>query len=79
MARLTLFLLACLAIAAGAATAAPPLPPGYHDCGTVSGPTVREPWQTSGGIQLRSMHHYGVGRTDGIGCSSRGVGRTDRA
>jgi hypothetical protein len=69
MARLTLLLSVCLAIAAGVATAAPPLPPGYHDCGKISGPTVREPWRTSGGVKLLSMHHYGIGRTDGTSCS----------
>jgi hypothetical protein len=69
MARLTLFLVVCLAAAAGAATAAPSLPPGYHSCGTISGPSVRQPWRTSGGVKFVSMHHYGVGRVDGTSCS----------
>jgi hypothetical protein len=68
MARLTLLLLLSATVAASAATASK-LPPGYHDCGTISGPTVREPWQTSGGIKTLSMHHYSIGRADGTSCS----------
>jgi hypothetical protein len=66
MRRLLPVLLLAAAISAPVAAAASPLPPGYHSCGKVSGPTITQPWE---GGKPRAMNHYGVGATTGVTCA----------